>query len=111
MTNSLSIPEEDSISAALQALEPTKRQRVVRKVILAALGSIPWVGGILTAIQSYQDESGQVRTNQMQREWLEEHRRKMQLLSADLAEVVNRLQDLGDESDTRIESEEYLSLV
>lgn len=111
MTNSLKIPDEDSINAALQALEPTTRQRVIRKVILAALGSIPWVGGVLTAVQSYQDEGGQLKTNQMQREWLEEHRKKMQSLAVDLSEVINRLQSLGDEIDARLESEEYLALV
>lgn len=102
---------EDEIQKALTALEPSKRQRVLRKVIMAALGSVPWVGGILTAAQSFGEEGGQLRTNLLHRQWLEEHREKFQRLGRDISEILQRLQSIGEEIDDRLESEAYLALV
>ena len=102
---------EEQLNESLQSLEPTQRQRVYRKVIMAALGSVPWVGGFLNAAQTYREEASQLKTDQLQRQWLEEHRRKMQDLAQDLEQVVARLQSLGSEIEERLESEEYLALV
>lgn len=102
---------EDEIQKTLAALEPTRRQRVLRKLVMAALGSVPWVGGILTAVQSYGEESGQLRTNLLQRQWLEEHREKFLNLTRDIAEILNRLQSIKAEIEDRLESDEYLVLV
>jgi hypothetical protein len=52
------VPLEDKLCEQLESLEPTTRQRVIRKFIMAALGSIPWVGGLLVAAQAYKDEKG-----------------------------------------------------
>ena len=93
------------------SLEPTERQRIIRKIIMAALGSIPWLGGFLTAAQAYKEEKGQIETDVLQRQWLEEHRLKMQNLARDLAEIIERLDSIGDEINSRIESEQYLALV
>jgi hypothetical protein len=78
---------------------------------MAALGSIPWVGGFLTAAQAFKEEKGQIQTDTLQRQWLEEHRSKMENLARDLSEIVSRLEVLGDEIQSRIESEQYLTLV
>lgn len=102
---------EDEIQKTLLAMEPTRRQRVLRKLIMAALGSVPWVGGILTAVQSFGEEEGQLRTNLLQRQWLEEHREKFQHLTRDIAEILGRLQSIRAEIEDRLESEEYLALV
>lgn len=102
---------EDEIQKALTALEPTKRQRVFRKLIMAALGSVPWVGGVLTAAQAYREEDGQLRANLLQREWLEEHREKFQRLTRDLGEILGRLETVKAEIEDRLGSEEYLALV
>jgi hypothetical protein len=47
----------------------------------------------------------------LQRQWLEEHHLKMKNLARDLTEIVERLDSLGDEIQSRIESEQYLALV
>lgn len=105
------VPIEDKLRTELESLEPTQRQRVIRKLIMAALGSIPWVGGFLNAAQAFQEEKGQTKTDNLQRQWLEEHQLKMRNLARDLHEVVERLDSLGEEIHSRIESEEYLALV
>jgi hypothetical protein len=104
-------PLENQLHEQLESLEPTTRQRVIRKLIMAALGSIPWVGGFLTAAQAFKEEKGQIQTDSLQRQWLEEHRSKMENLARDLSEIVSRLEVLGDEIQSRIESEQYLTLV
>jgi hypothetical protein len=104
-------PLEDKLHEQLMSLEPTERQRIIRKITMAALGSIPWVGGFLTAAQAYKEEKGQIETDVLQRQWLEEHRLKMQNLARDLAEIIDRLNSIGEEINSRIESEQYLALV
>ncbi len=80
-------------------------------MVMAALGAVPWVGSLLNAAQAYKEKESQIRVNSLQRQWLEEHKAKMQALAKDLGEVVQRLASLGEEIDKRIESEEYLALV
>ena len=102
---------DDELQQKLQALEPTRRKRVLSKLITAALGSIPWIGGFLVAAQAYKEEEGQIQIDTFQRQWLEEHKVRLEALARDLAEIVNRLDSLGEELYDRIESDEYLALV
>lgn len=87
------------------------KRRKYSRFTLAALSSIPWVGGFLSASASLQAESDQQEINHLQRQWMEEHHRKIQELGRTLAEIVERLEQLGAEADKRIEDPEYLSLV
>lgn len=75
------------------------------------MGSIPWVGSLLTAAQSFKEAEEQAKTDSLQRQWLQEHKAKWAKLAHDLAELVNRLNTFGGEIQERIESEEYLTLV
>lgn len=93
------------------ALEPTQRQRILRKVIMAALGAIPWVGSLLNAAQAFREEESQIKTDSLQRQWLEEHKLKLNHLVKDLYEITRRLDGVGDDIQKRLESEEYLALV
>jgi hypothetical protein len=102
---------DNDLQQKLRALEPSRRKRVLSKLVTAALGSIPWIGGFLVAAQAYKEEDGQIQTDNLQRQWLEEHKVRLQALARDLAEIVNRLDSLGNELHDRIESEEYLALV
>jgi hypothetical protein len=95
----------------LAKTEPTRRRRIVEKFILAALGSIPWVGGFISAAASYKTEEGSVRQNSLQTQWLEEHQEKIEALYRTLAEIQDRFESLGSTIDERIQSEEYLTLV
>lgn len=89
----------------------SERQRRFHRFLLAALGSIPWVGGFIAATAAIGAENDQQRVNELQQQWLEEHREKLSDLARTLVEIVERLESLGEEIQRRIESEEYLALV
>jgi len=99
------------IKADLAQAAPSNRRRILEKFVLAALGSIPWVGGFISAAVSYKTEEGTVRTDNLQSQWLAEHADKIGALMASLEEIAERLNSLGPEIEERIESEEYLTLV
>jgi hypothetical protein len=79
--------------------------------VLAALGSIPWVGGFIAASAGFSAEREQQNLNELQRLWLEEHKEKLKHLGATLADIFIRLDSFGDAVQQRIESPEYLALV
>jgi hypothetical protein len=79
--------------------------------LLAALGSIPWVGGFIAATAALEAEREQQKVNELQQEWLDEHRGKLTELGQTLLQIVQRLESLGEEIQTRIQTEEYLGLV
>ena len=47
------------------------------------------------AAQAYKEEEGQIQIDTFQRQWLEEHKVRLEALARDLAEIVNRLDSLG----------------
>lgn len=99
------------IKTELSNSAPKDWQRLIEKFVLAALGSIPWVGGFISAAISFKTEEGGVKTNNLQNQWLEEHARKIGLLKNDLEDIVSRFESIGMQIDERIQSEDYLSLV
>lgn len=101
----------ESICAEIEKAEPSRRGRILEKFLLAALSSIPWVGGVLSAAETYRTEGGANKLTHLQIEWLKEHQRKINLLGQSLQEIGDRLFNLGDEIVERIQSEEYLALV
>ena len=101
----------ESIRAEIAKTSKSKRRRWAEKVALAALGSIPWVGGFLSAVASLKTEAGSIKQNSLQTQWLEEHERKMKLLGESLDHIGQRFDSLGDEIEERIQSEDYLDLV
>lgn len=78
---------------------------------MAALGSIPWVGGYISAAASLKFEESDIRQDDLRTQWLEEHQRKIEQLYATLGEIAKRFESLGDSIEERIQSEEYLGLV
>jgi hypothetical protein len=101
---------EASQSALIARLSGGRGRKYVRFAV-AALGSIPWVGGFIAASASLSAEREQQNINDLQRLWLEEHKEKLKQLSATLADIFTRLDNFGDEVQQRIESPEYLALV
>lgn len=101
----------DTLKTELAKAESSKWRRIMEKFVLAALGSIPWVGGFLSAAASYKAEEGSVRQDSLQTKWLEEHERKIALLRETLHEIEKRFESLGPSIEDRVQSEEYLSLV
>ena len=80
------------------------------RFILAALGSIPWVG-FLGAIANFKAEADQDEINLFLRLWLGEHKTKIQELVMTVNEILTRLDGFGEDVQKRIESPEYLALV
>lgn len=101
---------EDEIKQRLAVLNAATHRKYAR-FFLAALSSIPWVGGLLSAATSLHGENDQGRTNALQQQWLEEHQRRLVDLGKALADIAARLEQLGDEVASRVESDEYMALV
>lgn len=93
-----------------QHLKGEKKRRYARFSI-AALGSIPWIGGFLSASAAMNAEKEQSRINEFYRQWIEEHRQKILKLGETIVEILDRLEGFGDDVQNRIESPEYLALV
>jgi len=107
VTAELIEPSQDALVAKLSAGRSDKYARFV----VAALSSIPWVGGFMAASASLSAEREQQGINELQRLWLEEHKNKIEELNATLADIFIRLDNFGDEVEQRMESPEYLALV
>jgi hypothetical protein len=83
----------------------------VEKVIMAALGSIPWVGGFIAALASIKFEKKDIRREELQYQWLDEYTNKMKRLANALKEINERYNNIGEEIKDRIQSEQYLDIV
>lgn len=109
------VPEQDptieSIRAEIAKSEPTTEKRAFKAFVLAILGSIPWLGGFLTAAAAFKFEEAGDKQDTLQTQWLEEHQKKLLLLKATLEEMYTRFEKLGDSIDERIQSEEYLGVI
>jgi len=103
--------EIDKIKSELESIAPTIKKRALEKFGLAALGSIPWVGGFISAAAAMKTEESTLKTDSLQTKWLEEHQLKMGKLSSTLEDIAQRFEKLGDQIDERIQSEEYLDIV
>lgn len=101
---------EGQVRSDLARLDAAKHPRYTR-FILAALSSIPWVGGLIGASASLYGELDQGRVNMLQQKWLEEHSERLRDVASAIDEVIGRLDQFGDDVKERIESEEYLSIV
>lgn len=101
----------EAIKKELEATAPSKKKRIFQKFALAALGSIPWVGGFISAAVSLKTEEGDMKADNLQTKWLEEHDHKMNRLGATMNDIGSRFESLGEEIDERIQSEEYLDIV
>lgn len=101
----------ERLRAELAKSEPSRRKRIIEKFVLAALGSIPWVGGFLSAAYDYKAEEGTLRQDSLQTQWLEEHQAKISALRDTLADIEGRFEALGASIEERIQSEAYLGLV
>ena len=101
----------DTLRAELEKVDPSRTSRIIEKFVMAVLGSIPWIGGVLSAGESFRAEEGTHRQNDLQTQWLNEHQRKLLELAKTLQDIQKRFETLGAQIDERIQSEEYLGLV
>lgn len=84
---------------------------MLKKFVAAALGSVPWVGGFLSAAANMPADEAAARDDELRTQWLEEHQRKLGQLHGTLNDVAQRFGSLGPEIEERVESPEYLALV
>ncbi|MFT4064868.1 hypothetical protein [Paraburkholderia sp.] len=101
----------DQIRTQLEKLNPSTKRRILEKFALAALGSIPWVGGFISALASMKTEEAGLHASSLQTQWLKEHQAKMETLSATMQEIGRRFEAIGDDIDERLASDEYLDIV
>lgn len=101
----------EEIHKQLLKYEPTMRSRIIEKVILAALGVIPWVGGFLSAAVSLKTEDPNYKSQNLQNKWMAEHETKLKKLMEALADMDSRFRSLGEQIEERVSSEDYLELV
>jgi hypothetical protein len=115
MTKEIVPPDENAIVERLRSeltkAEPSNRRRIVEKFILAALGSIPWVGGFLAAAAEYKAEEGSLQQDSLQTQWLKEHHSKILALRQELEAIQQQFETLGEGIEARLQSEEYLGIV
>lgn len=104
-------PDSAPPEASLTEYRVRAEYKKYGRFALAALGSIPWVGGVISAMAALSAERDQERINDLQRAWLQEHTGKVQELGDTLADIFKRLDSFGDEIQERIESPSYLALV
>src|SRR5690349_4765609 len=90
---------EDRVRRELDQPLGAERQRKYRRFVLAAMGSIPWVGSFIAAGAAAEAEREQQQINELQQEWLEEHRAKLNDLKKTRLEILQRLESLGSEID------------
>ncbi|MGV8017879.1 MAG: hypothetical protein AB2L26_06800 [Ignavibacteria bacterium] len=83
----------------------------IEKVIMAALGIIPWVGGFIAAIASIKSDQKNIKREKLQYQWIDEYTNKMKKLVEALTDINERFKNLGDTIDERIQSEQYLDVV
>src|SRR5215510_5925557 len=72
------------------------RKRIFAKLFGAALGSIPWVGGFLSALSDFRTGNSQNKSNRLFEEWLTEHSKKMRELAKTLSQVTFRLEEFPE---------------
>lgn len=80
------------------------------RFVFAALGSIPWIGGLIAAGATLHAERER-SPYELNRQWVEEHQQKIQELNETLTQMVSRLEQLGSQVEERLEDESYLGLV
>jgi hypothetical protein len=101
----------DKIQDKLAPILKGDGKRKYVRFIMAALGSIPWVGSFIGAAAALEAENEQQGTNELHRLWFEEHKGKINELAYALFEILSRLEKFGEEIQERIESPQYLDLV
>jgi len=100
-----------AMKGEIEKASPSRRQRIYEAIALAALSSIPWIGGVFAAGMTYKMREGDVARDSLIEQWLQEHHDKLLLLRQTLEEMATRLEGLGEEIDERIQSEGYLALL
>ncbi len=104
-------PTDEAVRDRLEKAFQTGKWGRYKRLIMAALSSVPWVGGVFAGAASLSGDRDQAQVHELYRQWLEQHEDSVKKLGASLLSITTRLESLAVELDERIQSEEYLSLV
>lgn len=109
----VSLAKEISVHVKAELSEAASggEKRKFARFTLAALSSIPWVGGFLGATAALDAEKEQGKVNELHHLWYEEHKEKLNELGQTITSILNRLENFDEEVKNRIESPSYLSLI
>jgi hypothetical protein len=80
-------------------------------IITVALGQIPWLGSLAAATYKMKTDKSNSRRESLQNMWIEEYSIKVKKLTGTIEDITSRLNNLGDEIEDRIQSEQYLDIV
>lgn len=98
--------KEDMEKALAQGSGPT-----IARFALSCLGSVPFVGGALGATSDAWSEKEQKNINKIFEAWLKLQQDEIEEIGKTLAEVMIRIDFSNNDTQERIESKEYLSLL
>ena len=99
------------IQDQLSKIKNKENSNRIKRFILSALSSIPWVGGMFSATAAFHAEREQGRVNELHEIWLNEHNKKIELLGKTIYDIVSRIEKFGPDVKARFESEEYQDIV
>ena len=102
---------EEFIVHDLELVKNQAKWKKCTKVIANAMSSISWIGMFLNAKDAFQGDKKQGDVNDLYEQWFKVHKIKIQHLLGSLDEMAGRLESIPDAFDSRIESDEYLTLV
>lgn len=105
------LPSDDEFQQQLSTMFRKGHRNKFGRFLMAALGSIPWVGGLIAGMGNMSAEIEQGKANDVFRSWFEIHRERIEALGQTIFEITERLEQLGPQIEERIQSDEYITLV
>ncbi len=111
MSNLIKKEAIEKVKDELSKIDKKGKKTRKGRFAAAVLGSIPWIGGAIAAGSALHAEKEQGKINDLQRIWLEEHQRKIEELYFTIYQILERIENSGEDVHERMESEEYLTLV
>ncbi len=101
----------EKVKAELSKIDQKGKNTRKGRLVVASLGSIPWIGGAIAASSAMHAEKEQGKINNLQNIWLEEHHKKIEELYFTVHQIYEKLDAAGEEVHKRMQSEAYLTLV
>ena len=111
MSNLIKKEAIEKVKEELSKIDEKGKKTRKGRFVVAALGSIPWIGGAIAASSAIHAEKEQGKINDLLRIWFEEHQKKIEELYYTIYQIHERLDSAGEDIHERMESEEYLTLV
>lgn len=101
----------ENIQNEFERLIPSERKQFFEAFFMAAMSSIPWVGGFISAMSQFFLDKDDVNKDNLQMKWMKEHLKKIRLLEETMKNIEDRFNLIGEQISDRIQSEDYLELV